>query len=498
MLDKLKEAVVSVLPIALIVLGASLFLGFDFSFIFKFLFATIFLILGLALFTLGADISMVEIGHKIGSYLAKKNWLVLTLLSALFLGVIITIAEPDLVVLASQVEGSISSTLLILSIALGVGIFMVLSILRIRFNLPLNIILLISYALVFVLACFLPSNFYPLAFDSGSVTTGPISVPFIMAFGIGLAMVGAKGKTSDDSFGTVGLVSVGPIIAVMLMGLFINTGSMEYTFSMPHTDSGILNIIGSFFTHLPSELLSVCIIVLPILAFFLVFQIFALRLPFKNILKIFLGLLYVIIGITLFLGAVNFAYLSTGQSLGLKLASLEHRWIIVAFFALIGLVIVLAEPAVHVLAKQIETVTSGVVSKKAIFIALCIGVAVALTLVSLRIIFGINILFILFPVFTLCFILSFISPKIFTGIAFDSGGVVTGAMSTTFVLPMIIGIVYTIWGQTNILIDAFGSMAIVASAPILAVLIIGVIYKYSTKKTNYIVKTKKPVIVDFK
>lgn len=492
-LSKLKEAVISVLPIVLIVSLISLILGFDINFILNFIFASVFVMLGLAIFTLGADMSMIEIGSKIGGYLAKKNSIILTMICALILGIIITIAEPDLSVLSSQVGESINSLTLIMVIALGVGVYMVISTIRTKIRMPLNIILLISYLIVFVLAFFVSENFAPLALDSGSVTTGPISVPFIVAFGIGLATVSSvKGKSNDDSFGTVGLVSVGPIIAVMLLGLFVNTDSINYEFAIEEVSN-----VGTFFTILIEKIPEVALIILPILVFFMIFQFSALRLPIKTILRIFLGIIYVFLGITLFLSAVQFGFLPTGQKLGLELASLNHNWLIVPFFALIGFVIVLAEPAVHVLTKQIENVTSGVIGKRKMLLTLCVGECVALSIVALRVLTGINILYIIIPLFILCFVLTFIAPKMFTGMAFDSGGVVTGAMATTFVLPMIIGIVHEIWGDANALIDAFGSLAIVAVAPIFSVLIIGCVFKSKNKQVSYRVKTKKPIIVEF-
>ena len=498
LVSKLKESIISVVPIVVIVVILSFILGFDIDFVFKFIFSSIFLIIGLALFTLGADLSMIEIGQRIGGYLAKKNWIWFTIITTLFVGVIITIAEPDLIVLANQVKESISSTLLIMAVALGVGIYMVISIVRTKYSLPLNIILLVSYLTVFVLAFFLPDNFFPLALDSGSVTTGPISVPFIMAFGIGLATVSSvKGKSSDDSFGTVGLVSVGPILAVMLLGIILHTNDLNYVYSSPEEVKGFFNIIAQFFVGLPHECLNIIIVILPIFLFFIIFQIFALKLPLKTIFQIFLGIVYVFVGISLFLNAVNYAFLTTGQSLGLALANMQNNWLIIPLFCIIGLVIVLAEPAVHVLAKQIEVVTSGVVSKKMMFVSLCVGVSLALGLVATRILFSINVLYIIIPIFTICFILTFLTPKMFTGIAFDSGGVVTGAMSTTFVLPMIIGIVCVLSGEISILKDAFGSLAIVASSPILLVLIVGFIYKVKSRRNEYKIKTKRAIVVEF-
>ena len=490
---KLKEAAISVLPIVLIVSVMCLVLGFGFSFVFNFVFASLFVVLGLALFTLGADMSMIEIGSKIGGFLAKKNSLILTMISALILGIIITIAEPDLTVLSNQVGESIDSLTLIVVIALGVGVYMVISTLRTKIKMPLNIILLISYALVFVLAFFISEKFAPLALDSGSVTTGPISVPFIVAFGIGLATVGSvKGKSNDDSFGTVGLVSVGPIIAVMLLFLFADSSTVSYDFAIEE-GANLSSFFGVVFSNMPEVLL----IILPIFVFFMIFQYSALKLPLKTILRICLGILFVFLGITLFLSAVQFGFLPTGQKLGLTLASLDPNWGIIPFFALIGLVIVLAEPAVHVLTKQIENVTSGLISKKVMLWALCVGECVALAMVAIRMLTGINILYILIPLFAISFILTFIAPKMFTGIAFDSGGVVTGAMATTFVLPMIIGIIHEVWGSAFILTDAFGSLAIVAGAPIISVLVIGCVYKLKNRQVSYKVKTKKPIIVEF-
>lgn len=492
-LSKLKESAIAVLPVVAFVSIMCIILGFGFTFVFNFIFASVFVVLGLALFTLGADMSMIEIGAKIGGYLAKKNSLMLTMVCALVLGIIITIAEPDISVLSSQVGEGINSLMLVIIISVGVGVYMVISTIRTRIKMPLNIILLLSYILVFVLAFFVSEKFAPLALDSGSVTTGPISVPFIVAFGIGLATVSSvKGKSNDDSFGTVGLVSVGPIIAVLLLGLFVNVDSVSYSFAL-NEGQGMDTFCSFFLSKIPE----VALIILPILVFFLIFQFTVLRLPKKTILRIFLGIFYVFLGITLFLSAVQFGFLPTGQKLGLTIASLDPNWGLVPFFALLGLVIVLAEPAVHVLTKQIENVTSGLIGKKIMLWAMCIGECVALALVAIRVLTGIDILYILIPLFVICFILTFIAPKMFTGIAFDSGGVVTGAMATTFVLPMIIGIVHELWGDASVLIEAFGSLAIVAGSPIISVLVIGCVYKFKNRKVSYKVKTKKPIIVEF-
>ena len=432
LLNKLKESCISILPIMVIVLLLSVTLvPMSWQMIVQFVFACIILIVGMAFFTLGADNSMLPIGQNIGAFLSRSHKVWLMLLVGFLMGIIITVAEPDLSVLANQVPG-INNWVLIFAVALGVGIFMMFGIMRTIFSIPLHFILTFSYILIFVLAIFVPSQFAPLSFDSGSVTTGPISVPFLMAFGLGLAAVRGGKSQSDDSFGLVALGSAGPIIAVMILGLFIDPSTF-------------------------------------------IFQFTVLKLPKQQVFRILIGILCVFVGITLFFTGVSVGFLPVGNMIGSVIAGGQSSWLLVPIACLLGLVIVLAEPAVHILTKQVELLTDGKISSKTILFSMCIGVAVSLGLCALRVLFEISIWYFLIPAYVLAISLSFFVPRIFTGIAFDSGGVATGAMATTFVLPLIMGACQA-YGVDSMLYG-FGTLAYIAVTPLLTIQILGLIVK---------------------
>lgn len=480
-LTKLKEAVISILPIMCIVLLLAFTLvPMSWQTIVQFLIAAVLLIFGMSLFTLGADVAMLPIGQNIGSFLSKTHKIWLMLLTGFVMGVIITIAEPDLMVLANQVPG-IGNWTLIIAVGIGVGLFMMFAVMRTLFKIPLNIILAIAYVAIFILAIFVPAEFAPLSFDSGSVTTGPISVPFLMAFGLGLAAVRGSKSDSDDSFGLVALGSAGPIMAVMILGLFIDpstlTAGTTETVVTADTFGGILM---TFLSELPSFIGQVALVLFPILAIFLVFQIFALKLPKKQVFKIIVGILFVFVGITLFFTGVNVGFLPVGTEIGSTVAGGEHSWLLVPICCIIGLVIVLAEPAVHVLTRQVETMTDGKISSKTILFCMCIGVAISLGFCALRVLFEIPIWYIIVPAYLIAVILSFIVPKIFTGIAFDSGGVATGAMATTFVLPLIMGACAS--AGVDSMLYGFGTLAFIAVTPLLTIQILGLVVKIVNKK----------------
>ncbi len=481
LLKKFEESLVSILPIMIIVLLLALTLvSFDFVLIVQFLVASVCLILGMTLFTHGADTAMLPIGTHIGAYLSKTAKIWLMMVVGFFLGVVITIAEPDLMVLAEQVA-SINTWLFIVVVGIGVGIFMVLAMLRTVFKIPLNIILLVSYGLIFALSFVIPSNFVPLSFDSGSVTTGPISVPFLMAFGLGFAAVRAQsGKQDDSSFGMVALGSAGPILAVMILGFFVDpstlAGASETVVVSDSLGAGLMQFVTSF----PTYLGQVALVIAPILVIFLLFQFFALKLPKHEVFRVLMGLVLVYVGITLFFTGVNVGFLPVGTALGQGLAESGSSWVLIPVAILIGFVIVLAEPAVHVLAEQVEKITEGKIAKKTIFFSMCIGVAVSLGLCAIRVLCQFSIWWVLVPAYAIALTLSFLVPKIFTGIAFDSGGVATGAMATTFVMPMFVGACGALGIDT--MMYGFGTLAFIAVSPLLTIQILGLIVGIANRR----------------
>ena len=486
--EKIAESLSAVLPITAIVVALCVTITpMSPALMMMFLAGACLLILGMGFFTLGADMAMMPIGEQVGGRLAKFKQLPVITVICFMIGVIITIAEPDLKVLARQMT-AVPDLVLILSVAFGVGVFLATSFLRTLFGWNLSHILMICYAIVFVLALLVPQEFLAVAFDSGGVTTGPMTVPFIMALGLGLASLGRSAKKSgEDSFGMIALCSIGPILAVLVLGLTYDATASSYeAYIIPEiTSTRELGL--QFGAAFPDYIKEVLLALLPILLFFLVFQIFFLHLRKKQIVKILVGLLYTFIGLTLFLTGVNVGFMPVGNFLGAELAKLPYNWILTPLGMLIGYFIVKAEPAVLVLNKQVEDITSGAISQRVMMVGLSVGMALSVGLSMLRVLTGLPLLWLLIPGYMLALGLSFVVPPIFTAIAFDSGGVASGPMTATFLLPLAMGACEALGG--NMLTDAFGIVAMVAMTPLIIIQIIGLIYKCKTGGW----RRKKPV-----
>ena len=469
--SKIKESLISVLPVTLIViiLNFTPLINLSVKEIVTFSVSALFLILGIGFFTLGADVAMTPMGEHVGAGLTKSQNLKLLTLVCFALGVLITIAEPDLTVLANQV----GSKLIVIFVGVGVGIFLVLSVLKIVFKRDLASLLIYFYMVLFALALLVLSvdaqNFQliPLSFDSGGVTTGPITVPFIMALGVGIATTIGGRHASENSFGLVAMCSVGPILAVLCLSL-IRGGDV----SAPSVnDYLIADNIGAYTLHtLLITAKDVTIALGLVVVFFFVINYIFLKLPKMKILQILVGTAFTYVGLIVFLTAVHVGFMPVGFKIGSELASSSEIAVVIVAFVL-GLVVVLAEPAVHVLNKQVEEITQGTVSKKAMMIALSIGVGASICLSVIRIIFKFSILYYLIPGYLISLGLSFFVPKIYTAIAFDSGGVASGPLTSTFILPFAIGVCVAFGG--NILSDAFGIVAMVAMTPLITIQLLG-------------------------
>ena len=479
--EKLSEALKAVLPIIAIVL----FLCFTIapispSILLSFLMGAVLLIVGMMFFTLGAEMSMTPMGERVGSSMTKcRNVLVLVVLTFI-LGFIITISEPDLQVLAGQVP-SIPNTTLIWSVAAGVGAFLVAALLRMLIGISLPRVLTVCYLVVFGLAFFVPESFLAVAFDSGGVTTGPMTVPFIMALGVGISAIRGDRHAADDSFGLVALCSVGPILAVLLLVLIYQPDGSVYTAAHLPEISNSVELWHMFQVELPLYLKEIAVSLFPIIVFFGIFQVAVLHLSGRALSKIGVGLVYTYIGLVLFLTGANVGFMPAGNYLGTVLAGLSYRWILVPIGMLIGYFIVKAEPAVYVLNKQVEELTDGAISAGAMGASLSIGVAVSIGLAMLRVLLGIPVMYFLIPGYAIAIGISFFVPKIFTAIAFDSGGVASGPMTATFLLPLAQGACSAVGG--DIVRDAFGVVAMVAMTPLITIQILGLIYHFRSKKT---------------
>ena len=475
LVEKIKESLASVLPVTAIVFLLLITVApVSASILISFIIGTLLLIVGMGFFTLGAEVSMMPMGQYVGSKMTKTKKLWIILVVSLFVGVMITISEPDLTVLAEQIS-SIGNMTLILSVAIGVGIMLVVAMLRIVFKIKLKYLLLFFYAIVFVLAFFVPKSFLALSFDSGGVTTGPMTVPFIMALGVGVSSIRADKEADNDSFGLIALCSVGSIIAVMLLGIINNVTEFEPTVypTLTFTDSD--DLFWMFIKQIPKYALEVLIAVGPIVLFFLIFRLLTGGMGTRGLGKIMMGVLYTFVGLTLFLTGVNVGFLPLGHELGKILGSSNLKWIIVPIGMIIGYFIVAAEPAVQVLKKQVEEETEGAIPAKALALTLSIGVALSVGIALLRVITGIPIMCVIIPGYLIAIVLSFIVPDVFTSIAFDSGGVASGPMTATFLLPFAVGACAAVGG--NVATDAFGVVAMVAMTPLIAIQILGLVYK---------------------
>lgn len=471
--DKLKEAVTAVAPIVLIVL----LLCFSItpltpSILLSFLMGALLVILGMMFFTLGAEMSMTPMGEKVGAKMTQSKNVFLIVCLSFLLGIMITISEPDLQVLAALVP-SIPNNVIILAVAVGVGIFLVLALLRILYSISLAKLLVFFYIIVFLLAAQVPADFRAIAFDSGGVTTGPMTVPFIMALGIGIAAIRSDRNAADDSFGLVALCSVGPILAVLILGLIFNPSEGGYSVTnIPQVDTTV-ELMYMFSHELPAYMKEIAVSLLPIIAFFGIFQVVSLKLPKRKLVKIITGLAYTYIGLVLFLTGANVGFMPAGKYLGTVLTSGSFRYLLIPIGAVIGYFIVRAEPAVYVLNHQVEELTDGRISAKAMGTALSLGVSLSVALAMIRVLTGLPVLYFLIPGYAIAIILSIKVPKIFTAIAFDSGGVASGPMTATFLLPLAQGACEAVGG--NLVADAFGVVAMVAMTPLITIQIMGAV-----------------------
>lgn len=488
--EKLMEALRAVLPIMVIVICLSFSIApISSSILLCFLLGAVMLIIGMMFFTQGAEMAMSPMGERLGSSLTKTRKLLLIAVITFILGLIITVSEPDLQVLANQVP-SIPNMTLILAVGVGVGFFLMLAILRMLFRIPLNGMLIVSYLVVFGLAFLVSKDFRAVAFDSGGVTTGPMTVPFIMAFGIGVAAVRNDDNAADDSFGLVALCSVGPILAVLILGMIFNPNESLYVApTIPEINDSV-ELWALFRDGIPTYIKEIAISLLPIVVFFALFQVIMLKIPKRQLQKMIIGLVYTYVGLVLFLTGANIGFMPAGNYLGQVIASLPYRWIIVPIGMLMGYFIVKAEPAVYVLNHQVEQMTDGGVSASAMGSALSIGVAVSIGLAMIRVITGISILWFLIPGYAIALTISFFVPKMYTAIAFDSGGVASGPMTATFLLPLAQGACIAVGG--NIVTDAFGVVAMVAMTPLITIQLMGLIAQLKKRRSAAQVMTGMP------
>ena len=478
--EKTLESLAAVLPITGIMLFISIvFVPLALDTMVMFLVGAVMLIFGMGFFQLGAEMSMTPIGEGVGVQMAKTKWIWLVLAVGALMGVIITISEPDLQVLAEQVP-SVPNLTLILTVAIGVGFFLAVAIWRIQRQMDLSRLLIVLYAVLIAVSFLVPREFFAVAFDSGGVTTGPMTVPFIMAMGVGLASLRGDKNSSSDSFGLVALSSIGPILAVLVLGCFYKPTEAVYTLGEVAKVATTRDVVKVFVFELPAYIAEVAVSLVPVVLVFVLFQVLTHRYKRRQLKRIVVGLVYTYIGLVLFLCGVNVGFSPVGAALGKSLASLSYNWVLIPIGMVIGYYIVKAEPAIQVLNHQVENVTDGAISVRSMNRSMSIGVAVSIGLAMVRVLWNIPLYVIVLPGYALALGLSLFVPKLFVGIAFDSGGVASGPMTSTFLLPLSIGVCEALGG--DLMTDAFGVVALVALTPLVAIQVMGVVYRIKTTR----------------
>ena len=478
-LIKVDESLQSVVPIVfLVILFCLTITPLPTDQMLSFLMGGLLLVVGLGLFNFGAEKSMEPIGKAIGSQItrSRRAWVMLAV--SFVLGLIVTVAEPDLQVLAGNVP-HINSTVLILTISIGIGFFLMTAMLRIVLKIPLSVILIGCYGLIFVLAAFSDPNYLSVAFDAGGVTTGPMTAPFIIALGVGVAALRSDRRADEDSFGLVGICSIGPILMVLILGFFYPGESGEIAAAQIRSYADTVMLGKGYLASLPHFMYEVLIALLPILVFFLICQFTVLKIPRAPFLRIMMGILFTYVGLVCFLTGANVGFSSLAVLLGRSLANGWTRWILVPAAGLMGWFIVQAEPAVQVLTKQVEDISAGGISARSMRLSLSVAIALAAALSILRAFTGIHIFWFLIPGYAISLLLCFFVPHIFTAIAFDSGGVASGPLTATFMLPLAIGVCQAADG--SLLMDAFGCVAMVSMMPLMTVQLLGLIHTLKSR-----------------
>ncbi len=493
LLDKLKSSVFATLPVTIFILFMSfVIVDVEKSILISFAVGLTFFIVGMSLFTLGVEVSILPMGEGVGAGLQESKKPMIAIFALFVLGFVIAFAEPALQVLATQMRAIPTYTLL-LTISCGVGLFVALFLIKIYLKIKLSHILIITYGIIFVLAIFAPREFLGMAFDSGGVTTGAISVPFVLALGIGLTTA-KRDKDDGNSFGMVAFCTLGPVLAVMILGIFYKVDTVSAVEQVPPPSSLILGL-----THESLALLKdIAIALTPIIVCFIIFQIFILKYPKSMIIRMGVGIVYTYVGLVLFLLAVNTGFLPIGRAIGSAIAIKKCNYILIPIGFVLGAVIIIAEPAIHILATQVENLTGGAISKKALIVSLIVGIATSVALSMTRVLYGVSLWYFLLPGYVIALVLSLLVKPIFTSIAFDAGGVASGPMTVAFLLPFAIGASNGIDG--NIYLNAFGISAMVTMAPLITMQTFGLIYriKLTLRKKQTIKDEDEKKLVDEK
>ena len=486
--ENLIDSIKSVMPIGVVIVILSLVIHIPSKIIISFIISSVLLVIGITLFTVGADMSMITIGEHVGNRIVKTRKKVLILIISFIMGMVITISEPDLTVFAKELS-SIPNLLIILLVSIGVGLYLMVAVFRILKRISYRTIVTISLLIILILLYFTQKEFVSVAFDGGGVTTGAMGVPLIVAFGYGISKFRSDNDAKGDSFGLCGLASLGPVIVILILGLFFETDTYFNTSNFISN----LSIGKHFITSLISSYRDVCISLIPILCVFLISRVLGKRMSKDKVIKIVMGIILSVIGLTLFLTGVSLGFIEMGYRIGNVITKSNFRYLLIPISMVMGYIIINAEPAVKILNKQISDLTEGSISPKIINLCLSIGVSFAIGISLLRVFFRIPMIYIIVPGYFIAGLLMYFTPRMFMTIAFDSGGAASGAMTTSFLLPICIGACEVLGG--NILSDAFGVGALVSLTPIITIQVVGIIYDYKLRKKEITVFDEE--IIDY-
>lgn len=491
-LQTVKETFFSSLPLAVIIIIclciAPLSSPSDYL---KIVVGYLSVVVGQSLFLSGLESSILPIGRMVGNSFSKYNKLIFVLSFGFVFGLLATVAEPALAVLAKQINfimPLVNSTLFIWITATGIGVGVAIALLRIVKNINIKLVFAILYGVAFLLVIFAPKEFISLAFDGSGATTGDVSVPFILALGLGISTTASKSKTNDDSLGIIGIASAGPIIAVLLYGIILKAVNGELPPESPYDMSSSLGIGDIVLNNLSD----VALAVLPIILISIPFLIFLIKLPKKTLAKLLLGVIPVYLGLLIFLSGIDYGFGFVGQYIGRIFFDNARpewfKWLLLPVGFILGAAITVSEPAVTILGVQIEELTNGHITKTTIRITLAIGIGVASLLSILKILTEINILYFLVPLYATSLIMMIFTPKLFVGLAFDSGGVTGGALTSAFLTPLTLSIARAVaeahGGEMSILTNGFGIISFISVTPLIAIQALGIIYNIRLKRAT--------------
>lgn len=494
LLKYVKEVFISSLPLVAVIALTTIISTPDAAGWIKLIIGYIAVVIGQALFLVGVDNSILPMGKLVGNSVTKLKKIAFVLLFGFLFGLLATAAEPAISVLASQVSGispAINATLFVFLVAFGTGIMVAFAIYRIIKNIDIRYVFLVLYILIFIIVFLVPNQYVSLAFDASGATTGDVSVPFILALGLGISHTVSKNKSNDESFGIIGIASTGSVIAVFIFGMIKGNQTNLLPYSPGETAS-----IG---TILLNNLGSVTLAIVPIVIVFLIFQFSYIKLPKQQIRSIILSSLIVFVGLFIFLSGIDYGFAYAGKYIGDTFMDPSRpewfKWLMIPLGFILGFAITITEPAVVVLGEQVEELTNGHIKKRTIKMTLGLSIGIAAIFSILRILLnGINILYFLIPLYVIALALLFFTPKMFVGLAFDSGGVTGGAITSAFLTPLTLGASQAL--KQDVLTSGLGIIAFISVTPLIIIQVLGIFYARRMKKLEAIEGVKMQDEID--